>query len=142
MPDVLVLPDSFAGRADVLPPAFVCSWTDCGLDIASVHVAGELDIATTPQLERTLEQAQLQARLVVLDLRGLAFMASTGVHAIARASIQARQVARRLVVLRGPPNVDRIFALSGSIDVEIHDLDPVESPVQVLLRLAGEELAS
>ena len=61
MPDVLVLPDSFAGRADVLPPAFVCSWTDCGLDTASVHV-----------------------------------------------SIQARQVARRLLVLRGPPNVDRV----------------------------------
>jgi hypothetical protein len=94
MPEVLVLPDSFAGRADGLPPAFVCSWTDCGLD------------------------------------------------AIARASIQARQVTRRLVVLRAPPNVDRIFTLSGSIDVEIHDRDPVESPVQVLLRLAGEELAS
>ena len=67
---------------------------------------------------------------------------STGVHAIAGAGIQARQVARRLVVLR-PPNVDRIFSLSGSVDdVEIHDLDPVEPPVQVLLRLAGEELAS
>jgi anti-anti-sigma factor len=141
MPDVLVLPDSFAGRADG-PPAFVCSWSDCGLDAAWVHVAGELDIATTPQLERTLEQAQLRARLVVLDLRGLVFMAGTGVHAIVGASIKARQVARRLVVLRGPPNVDRIFTLSGSIDVEIHDLDPLESPVQVLLRLAGEELAS
>jgi hypothetical protein len=31
--------------------------------------------------------------------------------------------------------------LSGSSDVEIHDLDPVESPDHVLLRLAGEELA-
>jgi anti-sigma B factor antagonist len=114
----------------------------CGLDAAWVHVAGELDVATTPRLERTLEQAQLQARLVVLDLRALAFVDSTGVHAIADASIRARQVARRLVVLRGPPNVDRIFTLSGSIDVEIHDLDPVEPPAQVLLRLAGEELAS
>jgi anti-sigma B factor antagonist len=143
MPDALVLPDSIAGRADVLPPAFVCSWRDGGLDAAWVHVAGELDIATTPQLERTLGQAQLQAQLVVLDLRALAFMDSTGVHAIAGASIRARQVARRLVVLRGPPDVDRIFTLSGRVDdLEIHDLDPVESPPQVLLRLAGAELAS
>ena len=86
MPDVLVVPDSSAGRADV---------TD-----------------------------------------------SSGVHAIIDAAVRARQVARRLVVLRGPPNVDRILMLSGSIDVEICDLDPVESPVQVLLPLAGGELAS
>jgi anti-sigma B factor antagonist len=141
--DALVLPDSIAGRADVLPPAFVCSWRDGGLDAAWVHVAGELDIATTPQLERTLAHAQLQARLVVLDLRGVAFMDSSGVHAIVGASIRARQVARRLVVLRGPPNVHRIFTLTGRVDVvEIHDVDPVEPPVQVLLRLAEQNPAS
>jgi hypothetical protein len=92
MPDALVLPDSMAGRADVLPPAFVCAWTDGGLDPAWVHVVGELDIATT--------------------------------------------------VLRGPPDVDRIFTLSGNVDVEIYDLDPVEPPAHMLLRLAGEELAA
>jgi anti-anti-sigma factor len=142
MLDVLVLPDSFAGRADG-PPAFVCSWSDCGLDATWVHVAGELDIATTPRLERTLGQAQLQARLVVLDLRELVFMASTGVHAIAGAGIRARRVARRLVVLRGPPTVHRIVTLSGSVGgIEIHDLDPLEPPAEVLSRPAGEELTS
>jgi anti-anti-sigma factor len=143
MPDALVLPDSIAGRAGVLPPAFVCSWRNGGLDAAWVHVAGELDIATTPQLQLALRESQLQARLVVLDLRGLAFMGSTGVHAIASASIRARQTARRLVVLRGPPNVDRVFRLSGNVDdLEIYDLDPGEPPAHVLLRLAGEELVS
>jgi anti-sigma B factor antagonist len=143
MPDVLVLPDSIGGRADLLPPAFVCSWTSGGLDAAWVHLAGELDVATTPQLARTLGQAQWQARLVVLDLRELAFMDSSGVHAIVTAGIRARQVARRLIVLRGPPNVDRIFTLSGQVDeLEIHDLDPREPPVQVLLQLADEDLAS
>jgi anti-sigma B factor antagonist len=143
MLDVLVLPDSIDGRAKFLPPAFDCSWTGGGPDVAWVHIVGELDIATTPQLERTLRDAQLQARLVVLDLRGLAFMDSPGVHAIVGASIRARQVARRLVVLRGPPDVDRILRLSGSIDdVEIHDLDPSEPPVQLLLQLAEAELVS
>ena len=43
----------------------------------------------------------MQAQLVVLDLRELAFMDSSGVHAIVNASIRARQVGRRLVLLRG-----------------------------------------
>jgi anti-sigma B factor antagonist len=135
--ETLVLPDAIAGPADVLPPAFVCTCRDGGLDAAWVHVAGELDIATAPQLERTLAQAQSQARLVLLDLRGLAFMDSSGMHAIADAGIRARQVARRLIVLRGCPDVDRIFTLNRGVDaVEIHELDPGEPPVQLLLRLA------
>lgn len=148
MPQALVLPDPIARRTDALSPAFVCSWTNDGLDAAWVHVAGELDIATTPQLERTLREDQLQARLVVLDLRELAFMDSSGVHAIVSASIRARRCGRRLVLLRGPTNVDRVnvdrlFTLTGSPDdVEIVDLDPVEPPVQALLQLAEEDLAS
>jgi anti-sigma B factor antagonist len=139
----LVLPDSNAGRADFLPPTFDCSWTGGGPDGSWVHVVGELDIATTPQLERTLREAQLEARLVVLDLRELLFIDSSGVHAIVNAGIRARQAARRLLVLRGPPNVDRVFTLAGRRDdVEIHDLDPVEPPVQALLRLADARLAS
>ena len=108
-----------------------------------MRVVGELDIATTPQLERTLREAQLEARLVVLDLRELLFIDSSGVHAIVNAGIRARQAARRLLVLRGPPNVDRVFTLAGRRDdVEIHDLDPVEPLVHALLQLADARLAS
>lgn len=139
----LALPDSIVGRANAPPPAIVCSWTNGGLDAAWVHVAGELDIATTPELNRTLREPQLQAKLVVLDLRELAFMDSSGVHAIVDASVRARQIGHRLVLLRGPPNVDRMFALTGSSgDVEIGNVDPVEPPVQALLQLVEEDLAS
>ena len=139
----LVSPDSIAGRADCVPPSFGCSWTGGGPDGAWVHVVGELDIATTPQLERSLRDAQLEARLVVLDLRELAFMDCSGLHAIVNAGIRARQGARRLLVLRGPPNVDRVFTLAGCRDdVEINDLDPVDPPVQALLQLADKDLAS
>ena len=138
----LVLSDSIAGRADFLPPTFECSWTGGGPDAAWVHVVGELDIATTPQLERTLRDAQRQARVVVLDLRELAFMDSAGVHAIVTAGIRARRVARRLLVLSGPMHVDRIFTLTGRRnDVEIHNLDLGERPVH-LLRRAEEALVS
>jgi hypothetical protein len=63
MSDALVLSDSIAGSADALPPALACWWTDDGLDAAWVHVAGELDVATVPQLDRTLREPQVQARL-------------------------------------------------------------------------------
>ena len=142
MPDVQVLPDSIRGRSDVLSPALVCSWTDGGR-VAWVHVAGELDVATVPELERTLHRPELRARLVVLDLRELAFIDSSGVHAIVDASVRAGKAGRRLVLLRGPPNVDRMFMLSGSSgELTIGDLDAAEPPVKVLLQLADDELAS
>ena len=143
MSETLAPPDSIAGRADPLPPAFDCSWSDDGLDAAWVHLAGELDIATTPRLQRTLAQAQLRSRLVVLDLRGLAFIDCSGMGAMIAASAHARERAGRLIVLRGPPNVDRVFTLSGGADdLEIYEVDPLEPPVEVLLRLAAEGLAS
>ena len=73
---IALLADSIARRADTLPPAFVRSRANGGLDATWVHLAGALDLATTPQLERTLRDSQSQARLVVLDLRELAFMDS------------------------------------------------------------------
>jgi len=135
MPDVPVLPDSIGGRVDVISPPFVCSWTDDGRDAAWVHVAGELDVSTAPELERTLRIPELRAQAVVLDLRELAFIDSSGVHAIVDASVCARKAGRRLVLLRGPPNVDRMFMLTGSSgELTIGDLDSCEPPVQVLGR--------
>jgi hypothetical protein len=58
--------------------------------------------------------------LVVLDLRELAFIDAAGVRTIVNAGIRARQAGRRLVLLRGLPNVDRVFTLAGSSgDIEI-----------------------
>jgi anti-sigma B factor antagonist len=127
MPDALLSSDSIAGRSDLLPPAFVCSWTDGGPDAAWVHAAGELDIAAVPQLVGILRMSQLRARLVVLDLRELEFIDSSGVHAIVSASIRARRLGGRLVLLRAPPHADRLFTLMASSDcLEIGDPDPVE----------------
>jgi anti-anti-sigma factor len=120
------IPESIARRAATLRP-FICSSTAGGLDAAWVHVAGALDIATSPKLERTLEESS--ARLVVLDMRDLGFMDCSGVHAIVDASIRAREDGRRLILLRGTPNVDRVFALTGTSHVvEIGDIEPLPEP--------------
>jgi anti-anti-sigma factor len=129
----LAFPALDTAGADALPPPFACSCTNGGLDAARVYVGGELDIATTPQLERTL--SQLQSRLVVLDLRELAFVDGCGVHAIVNAGIRARQAGRRLVLVRVPANVDRMLTLTGSSDqVEIGDADPVAPPDHAVQR--------
>ena len=129
----LAYPASNAARADALPPPFACSCTNGGPDAARVYVGGELDIATTPQLERALSQSQ--ARLVVLDLRELAFIDICGMHDIINAGIRARKAGRRLVLVRVPANVDRMLSLTGSSDqVEIGDVDSVAPPVHAVQR--------
>jgi anti-anti-sigma factor len=135
--------DSIVARADAAPPAFSCSLANVGLGAAWVHVAGELDVGTTSWLERSLREAELQTRLVVLDLRDVPFMDSSGVHAIVDASVRARQVGRRLVLLRGPPKVDRMFALTGCADeVEMCDVDSGEPPGRALRQLTDAARAS
>jgi anti-anti-sigma factor len=133
--------NSIAARAEALRP-FVCSSSLGSLDSEWVHVAGALDIATTPQLERSLSESH--ARLVVLDLRDLGFMDCSGVHTIVNASIRARREGRRLVLVRGIPHVDRVFALTGNADeVEIDEpdpLDPLGRYSAPLLRIAEEAL--
>jgi anti-sigma B factor antagonist len=139
VPDEPLVPDPVAGNAERAGLPFQCTATAGGLDAAWVHVSGELDIATTPELERTLRASRSDARLVVLDLRDLAFMDSSGVHAIVDASLRARQAVRRLVLLRAPPDLDRIFTLTGSAgELEIGDVDPLTSRIEVLLQLGGQ----
>ena len=140
MLDALVVTPSFAGNANTPSPTLVCSLTDGGLGAAWVHAAGELTAATLPQLDRTLGEPQVQARLVVLDLRELEYMDSSGAHALLSHAVCARKAGRRLMLLRGPAIVDRMLALAGcSGDLEIGDIDQVELAVAAIPRLADEE---
>lgn len=136
MPQTLVIPAPHASRVDVFQQALVRSWKDCGSDVAWVQVVGELDIFTTPALEQTLRDAELRAPLVVLDLRELTFTDSSGVHVITNASARADRAGRRLVLVRGPAQADRLLALITADVLEIVDLDPAEPVAHALSQLA------
>ena len=139
MPSQPLLSESLGLHSRARPPTFVCSHTGGGLDAAWVHVAGELDIASTPSLKSKLNELQPHARLVVVDLREVEFVDSSGVHALVDATSRARSDDRRVVLLRNPATLDRVFTLTGHFeDVDIGDLHPAEPPVQVLLQLAQE----
>jgi anti-anti-sigma factor len=142
MPQELVLAQSIEQRADASPPVFRYSWSDEAPDAAWVRLAGELDIATAPRLERMLREPPLQARVIVLDLRDLAFMDGSGVDAIVDASVRFRRAGRRMLLLRGRPGADRVFTLTaGPEDVRSGDIHAVEPPVQALRRVIEEEAA-
>ena len=87
------------------PSGFACSWTLNGHDAALVHAAGELDVATAKYLAKVLDEAHAEARTVVLDVRDLSFMDSSGVHLIVDASARARHGGRRLVLVAVPPRI-------------------------------------
>jgi anti-sigma B factor antagonist len=117
-------------------PPFVCSWEIGDWGAAWVQVAGDLDLATSPQFRRTLREAQRAVRLVVLDLRELYFIDSSGAHVILDAAQDARREGDRLLIVRGPAQVDRVLTLTEVCkQVVIFDLapaEPVPAPVHVL----------
>jgi anti-sigma B factor antagonist len=115
-----------ASRYAAMPP-FVCSWRPGGRNAAWVHVAGELDFATSPQLGRALGETCPNSRMVVLDLRALTFIDSAGIHVILDGAADAREEGHTLMLARGPAEVDRVFGLTGAADrLAIFDLDPTE----------------
>jgi anti-sigma B factor antagonist len=76
-------------------------------------VSGELDLASAEQLETQLKQLETsEPDVLVLDLRELEFMDSTGLRAVIAADARARERGGRLVVVRAPEEVDRVFRLT------------------------------
>jgi anti-anti-sigma factor len=142
MPSPLVFSESIVAPIAAQLPGFRCTLRHSGRDAAWVRIAGELDIATAPQLEQTLHKAQLRAPRVVLDLRELTFMDCAGIQVVVAASHHARQTGAHLVLVRGPSHVDRLFTMTGTSDaVEIVDLDPLAPPVQALVKLGRQAAA-
>ena len=82
-----------------------------------ISVSGELDLASSPALEEELERvAQSGAQLVVVDLRNLEFMDSTGLSVLVRAHQRAEEDGRRLGLINGSQQVQRLLTLTGVAD--------------------------
>jgi anti-sigma B factor antagonist len=82
-----------------------------------ISVSGELDLASSPALEEELERvAQSDAQVVVVDLRNLEFMDSTGLSVLVRAHQRAEEHGRRLGLVNGSQQVQRLLTLTGVAD--------------------------
>ena len=80
--------------------------------VARLSLSGELDVATAPRLEEALSNAD--GVVVILDLRRLTFMDSSGLHTILSAHARLSDANRRLVLVPGPPAVQQIFEITST----------------------------
>jgi len=78
-----------------------------------IELRGELDLSTAEKVERELTRVEAQApSVLVLDLSGLKFLDSTGLRLVVGADQRARAADRRLVVVKGPAAVHRVFSIT------------------------------
>lgn len=90
-----------------------------------VALTGELDLSTSGRLADALDAVAGADRRIVLDLRGLQFMDSTGLAVILRYHQRAKDGRYDLVVVRGPASVDRLFQVTRTDELlELLDVPP------------------
>ena len=100
-----------------------------GAQAVVIGVTGELDLASSPALETELERGfAANAGLVIVDLRELEFMDSTGLSVLVRAHQRATENGQRFGVVKGPQQVQRLLSLTGVAD----RLTLVDSPDELL----------
>jgi anti-sigma B factor antagonist len=104
--------------AELEEPAF-------SIDVAQLNgrtvleLTGELDLATAPELEGALHDRLGNGESLVVDLRGLEFMDSSGVRALVAGHTAAKEAGCPFVIVRAPhgSEVDRVIDVSGIADV-------------------------
>jgi anti-sigma B factor antagonist len=95
-----------------------------------IGLFGELDISEAESVDEILAAAEAkQPQLLVLDLRGLEFLDSSGIRLVVEADLRAQREERRLVIVRGPEPVHRVFTIA-LLDrrLEFVDEPPMEFP--------------
>ena len=87
---------------------------DVSGDEATVRLSGELDISTAAELERVLGDLSVPGgpARIVMDLRDLRFMDSTGLRLLVTADLRLRREDRELALIPGPESVHRVFRLA------------------------------
>jgi anti-anti-sigma factor len=79
-------------------------------------VEGELDLATSHLLDEALVTARgTDAARIVVDLRGVRFMDSSGLQVLVR-HIGAEESGPRIRLTQGSPQVQRVFELTGLLE--------------------------
>jgi anti-anti-sigma factor len=94
--------------------------------VAVVRPTGELDISGAAILEAELDRLSAEQGIsaIVLDLRALEFMDSSGLRLVVVADMRAREAGRRFALVRGEETVHRVFEITRMSD----RLDFVDDP--------------
>ena len=107
-------------------PDFSISRQRDGQAVVVVPV-GEVDLVTVDQVRDQLRQAADEAARVVLDLRQVTFMDSSGLRLLVEVQQAAGRDGFTLAVVRGPASLERLFEVTGLDQrLELHD-DPARA---------------
>jgi len=98
-----------------MPPEFAVSAEAVGSAYVVTPV-GELDLGTVDELRATLAARPDDCHRLVLDLSGLTFFDTSGMRLVVETLQEARRTGISLALVRGPEDVQRLFALAGMDD--------------------------
>ncbi|TML75594.1 MAG: STAS domain-containing protein [Actinobacteria bacterium] len=89
--------------------------------VVRIALSGDLDVSTAPSVEeRLVELEDGGAERVILDLRGLGFIDSTGLSLLINADRRARRAGRRVTIVSGtgaPRRILETTGLKGRLDI-------------------------
>ena len=89
--------------------------------VVRIALSGDLDVSTAPSVEeRLVELEDGGAERVILDLRGLDFIDSTGLSLLINADRRARRAGRRVTIVSGtgaPRRILETTGLKGRLDI-------------------------
>ena len=81
--------------------------------LVHMTLVGELDLSSVAKVQEELRRIEARApATLVVDLSKLSFLDSTGLRCIVTADERAREQGRRVVIVRGPDAVQRVFAIT------------------------------
>lgn len=80
---------------------------------ATIAVTGELDVATAPELIAAIAALEPGYEELVIDLSECSFFASSGISVLLDENARGASKGFKLVVVKAPPEVQRIFDLTG-----------------------------
>jgi anti-anti-sigma factor len=81
--------------------------------VVVVAPEGEIDVATVGRLRGPLQAAEEEAAAVVLDLRRVGFMDTSGLQLVFEEQRRADQSTFEFVVVRGSRQLQRLFDIAG-----------------------------
>jgi anti-anti-sigma factor len=89
-----------------------------GAGDALIALTGELDLSGAPALDQEIEELSRRpdVQRLVLDLRGLEFLDSSGLRVVALAERRLSAGGRSLVLVRGNENVQRVFEITRMVE--------------------------
>jgi anti-sigma B factor antagonist len=86
-------------------------------DVVQLVPVGELDLATVDELRGQLDELiNAGFRRMIVDLRELKFIDSTGLALLVRYYRAAQHDGWQLSIIQGPPQIRRLFELTGLLD--------------------------